>query len=159
MQAIDELKFQLDLLAEDFIAKHKDLGMEASGDWVGSVEVVMDIVGGKVLANDYTEYLVQGRGPNENQDDKAIMRWAVGYGTKGGAIYEWAKAKGFSGDNFVGMAYNIAKNGTSYYPEGTDLVDGVNTEQRQLEIFEKVGIALQAQITDSLVRAIKTVAV
>jgi len=145
---LNSLEVELYKLADDFISKHEDLGMKATGDWIDSVEVVMNAKGGKILANDYTEWLVQGRPPNKNSSEEEIRKWAVGFGSEGGKIYEWAKAKNIN-ISPIAIAYSIARNGTKSYPEGTDLIDGVHTDQREDEILEAVGESI-IQITNKI---------
>jgi len=137
---LNSLEVELYKLADDFISKHEDLGMKATGDWIDSVEVVMDATGGKILANDYTEWLVQGRKPGGMPPVDAIEKWV--------------KAKlGLSGKEANSVAWGVAtkirNEGTNYYPEGTDLIDGVHTEERENEILEALGESI-IQITNKI---------
>lgn len=143
-------------LSLELIDKHRELGMKASGEWERSVEVRGEPYGAEIWANDYTEWLARGRGPNKDQSIDGLRGWAAYYGSEGGPIYEWAKAKGIPGENFVGIAYQIARDGTRSYPEGTDLIDGVITEERVNEITEAMGLYVSSQIAETVSRDLKT---
>src|SRR5690606_24255680 len=98
------------------IPKFRELGMPASGEWEQNVQARSNEIWGR----DYTEYLVQGRPPNEARGHEALAKWAVWAGNT--FIKDWAIAKGVNIDP-IAIAYKIAREGTDYYPEGTDLLE------------------------------------
>jgi len=133
------LREELQKLALDFIKKYNELGLKASGEWEREIEVEIKGYNGSIKGLDYSKYMVNGRGANKDNSEESIRGWAVGMGTEGGAIYEWAKAKGVD-INPVAIAYKIAREGTKAYNDGgTDLIDSVLTEERIDEIQTKAG--------------------
>lgn len=144
------LETELGVLVNDFVEKHKALGMRATGEWENSVEIQSDLTGARILANDYTEYLVNGRGPGKRPPISNLEKWV--------------QAKmGLSGKEALGAAFAIAtkisKEGTTWYQSGgSDLIDGVLTKQRQKEILSKVAKAVTIQIKEALIRSTKSLA-
>lgn len=144
--AIQEL---LEELAEELKDKHKELGMEASGDWIDSVEVQANTFSGSILANDYTVQLVQGRRPGNMPPVDPIERWVqakLGLSGKEANSAAW------------GIANKIQKSGTTWYEDGgSDLVDGVITDRRVEKLFEDLGATLAIIIADNLTREFQKV--
>lgn len=138
---------ELNNLAKDFIDKYDELGMRASGEWADAVEVQADNLSGKILGIDYTDQLVQGRAPGSMPPVSPIE--------------DWVKSKfGLSGREATGAAWAIAtkiKNeGTTWYKSGgSDLVDGVLTQERQSQISQKVGLDLTVTIREQLIRELR----
>ena len=101
-------------LVESYISK----GLKASGEWEKSLEQFYSKEGGKftfgIKANDYSEYMQNGRRPNKKQGHENLVKWAYWATNEefstGGFISKWARVKGLSGNPF-GIAYNIAKEG------------------------------------------------
>lgn len=106
------------------IPKFKDLGMNASGRWIDSLEVEFD-GNGYIKGEDYTKYLVEGRPPN-NMSELEMRNWAVYYGRT--VIKDWADSKGITIDP-IAIAYKIAREGTNYYPNGTDLLEVLQSKE------------------------------
>ncbi len=146
MNLIEQALFNLlQVLADDFVTKHRELGMKATGDWERSVEVQVKDFSGWILANEYSLWLIQGRRPGTLPPINPIERWV--------------KAKFGDSEDSRNIAWAVAtkiKNeGTNYYPEGTDLLDGVLTDQRANEIFEKLGAQVNLIIAEDLQRDFK----
>jgi len=114
------------------IPKFRELGMPASGQWEQEVEARANEIWGM----DYTEYLVDGRPPNTNDDPDAIRRWAVWAGST--FIKDWAEAKGVNIPP-IAIAYKIARDGTDWYPEGSDLLDVLSEPEVIDFINEELG--------------------
>lgn len=117
-------------IGEKLKAKHISLGMRASGKWIDSVEVMTEDSKSIIRANDYTRYLTNGRSGGSRPPISALE--------------SWVKVKlGLSGKEALSTAFAVAKKiekeGTNYYPQGTDLVDGVITESAIRELHEKIG--------------------
>jgi hypothetical protein len=148
-----EIKRVLVRVVDKFlIPKFRELGMNASGNWLRSVDVWVRDGLGIIEGPDYTEYLVRGRGPNYNQHPEAIMAWAVGYGLN--VIKKWADDKGIM-VNPIGVAYNIATEGTSWYKQGgTDLVEVLQSDEVLDFINKEIGDFVVGQITLELQRDI-----
>lgn len=143
---IDFLELEVTDLAEDIKDKHIQLGQKATGDWEKSVSVEREEYSVSIWALDYAEYLVNGRAPGGMPPIDPLKRWVqakLGVGGKEGESIAWAVAK------------KIEKEGTNIYPEGTDLIDGVLTEARFLEIQEKIGQEMNLLIQQDLVRQFK----
>jgi hypothetical protein len=134
------------------IPKHKALGMEASGEWINSLESK----GNTIRGSKYTEQLVWGRRKNDNQDPEAIRRWAVGVGSPGGYIHEWAKAKGVSIPP-IAIAYKIAREGTTWHQRGgSDLLEVLETPEVQKYINGRLGRYLENELTLQIQRQLET---
>lgn len=121
------------------IPKFRELGMPASGQWEREVEAR----GNEIWGMDYTEYLVDGRPPNTNDDPDAIRRWAVWAGMT--FIKDWADAKGVNIPP-IAIAYKIAREGTTWYPQGSDLLDVLYTQEVIDYINEELGKILVEKI-------------
>ena len=95
-------------IEEDYVKQ----GLKASGRWSRSLtEKVAETEKGyraTLTGEDYTEYMVNGRRPNQNQDPDALRRWAGYMGN--GSIAQWVKDKGLSISPFA-VAYKIAREG------------------------------------------------
>ena len=122
------------LLREELVEKHIELGMEASGNWIRSLEVTKTAMSTKLIGEDYTAQLV--------------------YGRKGGtlppvqAIKQWIEDKGITSDLTTtalawAIAMKIKRDGTNYYQKGgTDLVSSVITPDRIQKIINIAGIEI-----------------
>lgn len=114
------------------IPKFRELGMPASGEWEQNVHARSNEIWGR----DYTEYLVLGRGPNQDQSPEALKRWV---GWAGNTILkDWVQSKGLNINPFA-VAYKIAREGTDYYPQGTDLLEVLYSEEVTGYIAQEVG--------------------
>jgi len=102
------------------IPKFKDLGLNASGEWIENLEVR----GSSIWGRDYTIWLVNGRGPNINQDPLAIRNWAVGFGLN--VFSRWVADRGLN-INPIAVAYKVAREG--YQPKGEDLLEVLNSNE------------------------------
>lgn len=104
------------------IPKFNELGMKASGEWEENIEAK----GNEIWGRDYTEYLTKGRPPNESDDPKDIAKFARWAGAT--FIGKWVQDKGLDLNPYA-VAYTIAKKGTKRYPEGSDLLEILETEE------------------------------
>ncbi len=138
------LREELESIAEDLKQKHIELGQKASGDWVDSVEVKVQGGHGVILANDYTKYLTRGRAGGKKPPIDPLEKWVnekLGIGGKD------ARSVAFA------VATKIGKKGTKWYIQGgTDLVDGVITEERIRKIKERLGRAVLVEVSEELKR-------
>lgn len=62
-------------LKEDLKAKHEELGMKASGEWLDSVEDRTKNLSGSIWALHYSEYLEDGREPGKFPPVDKIVKW------------------------------------------------------------------------------------
>lgn len=143
------LKEEFDLLVVDLIAKHKELGMSASNKWIETIESKVTPVSGVILAQDYTEYLVNGRKAGKFPPIDAIKKWIID--------------KGISSDlpinslAFV-IARSIARKGTKYFQQGgTDLLDAVLTPRRISNIIDRLGSSMTVKVLETLGETFETV--
>lgn len=102
-------------VVEDFlIPRFKELNMNASGQWLDALSVNVDGQSGEIWGMDYTYYLVNGRRPGKQPPISVLERWV---NDKFGIGGNEAKSMAFA------IAKKIAKEGTDYYPNGTNLLD------------------------------------
>lgn len=136
------------------IPKFIDLGMNATGDWINALEVRVNENTGEIWGLDYTEFLVNGRPPNKNQDKKALAKFAVGMFYKNESYKRWLSARGLN-EYGIQIAYKIAKEGTSYYPSGTDLLEVLESNDVSNYIYKELGGVMAGQLRAMIVRDMK----
>ena len=147
-EVMDVMQDVIDLF---LIPRYNELGMRASGEWEQSLEANRtDINRAVIRGRFYSEFLAKGRNPNKDQSPEAIRRWAVWAGKT--FIKDWAEQKGVTADP-IAIAYNIAKNGTSWTRKGgSDLLE-VLTEPATIEyVRARLGKILKVKITEQLRR-------
>jgi hypothetical protein len=133
MTASQILAEEMELIKRDLIIKHKELGMKSSGKWIESVEANTNRLNGVILAEHYTEQLVNGREPGRFPPVKAIEQRIIDKG-----IQPFDSNLKISSLAFL-IARKIAREGTRYFQEGgTDLVDAVITPARIQRIIDRV---------------------
>lgn len=130
------------------IPKFYELNMNSSGKWLQSLEVEAGNNTGVIKGQDYTKYLVQGRGPNADQDPAALRAWAVYYGNT--VIKDWARAKGIQIDP-IAIAYKIARDGTTWHQKGgSDLLEVLKSPEViafiNLNMAEYMNTAIKLEI-------------
>lgn len=105
-----------DFLKPKFIS----LGMNASGQWLDALEARVSNRVGEIWGMDYTYYLSNGRSPGKKPPIAPLVQW-VGY------------KFGYSGQQAASVAYavanKIAEEGTNYYPDGTDLISFLSSQE------------------------------
>lgn len=132
-------KILKEIVDKFLIPKFKELGMNASGRWIESLEVEFD-GNGYIKGEDYTQYLVNGRPGGTLPPINAIE--------------QWVNVKlGLSGQEARNMAWAVAKKiqreGTDYYPNGTDLLEVLQskevTEYFNLRVSDLIIVNTQVQ--------------
>lgn len=122
------------------------LGMNASGDWLRSLEVRTSLNRGEIWGADYTRYLVNGRSPGKRPPIAPLVRW-VGF------------KFGYSGQQAVSTAFaianKIAQEGTEYYPTGTDLLEILESTEVQQFVNKKIGDYILQDTQIRIVRMMK----
>lgn len=121
------------------IPKFRDLGMRASGEWEDNVHAIDNQIWGR----DYTQYLEEGRPPNADQDPQKLKAWVGWAGST--FINDWVQDKGLSINPYA-VAYKIAREGTDYYPQGTDLLDVLNSDDVTNYIAQEIGRMIVVQV-------------
>lgn len=109
--------------------KFISLGMNATGKWLESLEAKAVNGNGEIWGMDYTYWLANGRKPGVMPPVNALI--------------PWVNAKfGIGGKEAIGIAWAVAtkiKNeGTSYYPEGTDLLEVLNSDEVKKYVLEQI---------------------
>ena len=138
-----------DILKPKFI----ELGMNASGTWLNSLEARVNGNTGEIWGMDYTYYLANGRGENEDQDDASIHWWAKW--ATATFIGQWVADKGIDKRLTFPIAYSIAKNGTKSYPNGTDLLEVLNSDEVSEYIKDRIGRFLIRSIQVDILKRTK----
>lgn len=114
------------------IPKFRELGMPATGEWEENIHAR----GNEIWGRQYTEQLVNGREPGTMPPVEAIQRWALAKFGNGDINVAWA------------IATKIKQEGTSWYPNGSDL----------LEVLESQEVAdyISSQIRDIIILQVTT---
>lgn len=117
------------------------LGMNATGSWLNSIEAKVNNGRGEIWGKDYTYWLVNGR--------------KGGTAPPIGALVPWVQAKfGIGGKQGIGIAFAVAakikREGTSYYPQGTDLLEILKSKEVLDYIYEKLSAAVTVEISQRL---------
>lgn len=121
------------------------LGMNATGKWIQSLEAVGLDGKGYIRGQHYTFQLVNGR--------------AGGTRPPIAPLQQWVQAKfGIGGSEGLGIAFAVAKKiereGTDYYPEGTDLLEVLNSPEVKQYIYSEMGAYVNGQLKTEINRMI-----
>lgn len=119
------------LVVDNFlIPKFNELNMNASGEWLGALSVKgINNNRGEIWGKDYTYYLEHGRAGGKRPPIKAIERWV---NNKFGIYGKEALSRAFA------IAKKIEKEGTNYYPAGTDLISVLYDNECQQFITDEM---------------------
>lgn len=151
----DILKKEFDSIIVDLKTKHIQLGMKASGKWIEGLENVSSGTTGKVIGEDYTYQLVNGRKEGKFPPVQAIKQWIIDKGI----VNKIRGEISVSSLAFL-IARKIAREGTKYYQQGgTDLVDSVITPERIQSIINKVGIQATVNTVQVLTKQLQKIEV
>lgn len=128
------------------IPKFVALGMNASGQWISSLEARVVNGRGEIWGRDYTYYLVNGRAPGKRPPIAPLISW-VGhkFGLSGAAAISAAFA----------VAKKIEQEGTEYYPNGTDLLQVLTSPDVSTFVYNRYGVQIAAQARLQITRIIK----
>lgn len=121
--------------------KFIELGMNATGQWLESLEARAINGNGAIYGFDYTYWLANGRKPGKMPPVSALI--------------PWVNAKfGIGGKEALSVAFAVAtkiKNeGTSYYPDGTDLLEVLNSNEVNDYVSKKLGTFISIEINKIL---------
>ena len=132
--------------------KFISLGMNATGRWLDSLEARAVNGNGEIWGMDYTYWLANGRKPGKMPPVSALI--------------PWVNAKfGVGGKEAIGIAWAVAtklKNeGNNYYPDGTDLLTVLESNEvkqyliGKFETFFSIEInkILKKQLNDNFARS------
>lgn len=133
-----------DYLKPKFIS----LGMNASGQWLNSIEARASLNHGEIWGADYTYYLANGRAGGNRPPITPLVQWV---GVK----------LGKTGREGLGIAFaianKIAKEGTDYYPEGTDLLEVLQSQEVTDYVNERIGQFYLQEVQLQIVRNAKKI--
>lgn len=127
------------------IPKFHELKMNASGEWLQSLETEVGEDSGKIRGRHYTEYLAKGRPPSDKLPPVS-------------ALEKWVKVKlGLSGKQANSMAWAIAQNmkkkGSSHFQKGgTELLEILESPQVIEFIQNELRGIAQVKLTEQLQR-------
>ncbi len=140
-----ELERILQKVIDDFlIPRFHELKMNASGEWLNSLEIQIGDDSGKIRGRDYSKQLAKGREPGKLPPIHQLERWVnVKLGISGpeATSIAWAISK------------KIAKEGTSWYKKGgSDLIE-VLSEPKTIQFMQEELIAIaKVRVSENLVR-------
>jgi len=133
-----------DVIREILIPKFKSLGMDATGEWIRTV----DARGNEIWGRDYTEYLVNGRRPGKIPPIAPILNWIQ---AKFGISGQEAMSRAYA------VAYTIAEKGTTYYQQGgTDLLAILDSQKTKDFINSRISEIANDKLEKILTNEIKT---
>lgn len=135
------------------IPKFISLGMNTSGSWIKALRVEVVNGTGYIKGKDYTIYLNFGRGPNKDQSEEGLKKWAYWYGVN--VLKPWASSKGLVFNNIIAVAYSIAKKGTKVRMERQDFLNILESPEVRQYIYTKIKQNVSGQIRLEIVRRLK----
>ena len=149
----NDLKIILwDVVDNFLIPKFNKLGMKASGQWLDALNVKVDSSNGKIQGQiwgaDYTQYLVNGRRPGKRPPISVLESWV---NNKFGIYGTEAKSMAFA------IANKIAKEGTEYYPQGTDLLEVLQSKECTDYINSKLSDYYVKSVSLQFTRILKSI--
>lgn len=145
----EEIEQLIWLVVNQFlIPKFNELGMKASGQWLDALSVKVNGNRGEIWGTDYTQYLVNGRANGKRPPIQVLEKWV---NDKFGVYGQEAKSMAFAIGN------KIAKEGTSYYPQGTDLLEVLESNECQQFINLKSKEIYLKSVSLEIVRLLKTI--
>jgi len=141
----DEIIIQtMQAVIDNFLKpKFISLGMNATGEWLKSLEAKAVNGNGEIWGMDYTYWLAHGRKPGTMPPVSKLI--------------PWVNAKfGVGGKEAIGIAWAVAKKikneGTSYYPDGTDLLEVLNSDQVKNYIYSQFKEGITVEINKILIK-------
>lgn len=145
----EEIEQLIWLVVNQFlIPKFNELGMKASGQWLDALSVKVVGNRGEIWGTDYTQYLVNGRANGKRPPISVLEKWV---NDKFGVYGQEAKSMAFAIGN------KIAKEGTEYYPQGTDLLGVLESNECQQFINLKSKEIYLKSVSLEIVRLLKTI--
>lgn len=128
------------------IPKFIALGMNASGQWIESLEARVVDGRGEIWGRDYTYYLVNGRAGGSMPPITPLVSWVghkFGLSGKQAQQAAWAVAK------------KIQREGTDYYPNGTDLLEVLQSKEVTQYVYDMVKADISGQVRATIVRNLR----
>lgn len=153
---MDSFEQEIENLKLDLIKKYNDLGMKASGEWEKQLEYFVKITEKIVLVEywglNYTEYLTKGRKQGGFPPINIIRKWIDDKGI--------TPKDNISKDSLAFLiARKISREGTDYFKQGgTDLIDGIITQERIKTIAESYGRSILTKFTIDINQQLQRIA-
>lgn len=123
--------------------KFIELGMNASGQWLNTLEPRVNQGNGEIWGMDYTYWLANGRKPGKRPPVSVLIPWVnakFGIGGKEAVSIAWAVAK------------KIENEGTEYYPQGTDLLEILHSPEVINYIYSQLQEGFTVEINKILIK-------
>lgn len=118
------------------IPKFRELGMPATGEWEDNIEAREN----EIWGTPYTQQLVEGRPPGTMPPVDAIQKWAtVKLGISDRSV-AWA------------IATKIKNEGTTWYPEGSDLLEVLSSQEVTDYIAQELGRIIVVRVQEEFSR-------
>lgn len=141
------LQIMQEVVDRFLIPRFYELNMNATGEWVQSLQVDAAPNKGIITGQPYTEQLVNGRAPGERPPVAPLERWVNAklgiHGTQGRSIA-------------FAVADKIAKQGTTWYQNGgSDLLEVLEEAETLRYINERIGGIMTAQAGLEIQRQLK----
>lgn len=128
--------------------KFIELGMNASGEWLSSLEARAIEGRGEIWGRDYTYYLVNGRAGGKRPPITPLVSWV---GNKLGIYGKEGLSVAFA------VAKKIEKEGTDYYPDGTDLLEVLESREVTQYVYTQFQIQIAGQVEAQIKRNLKQI--
>lgn len=140
----------LEEVVQRFLIPHfKSKEMNATGNWINSLEVEVSENKGVIKGAKYTEQLVFGRKPGKIPPAKALEQWAM---IKLGVSQDKARSVAFA------IAKKIAKEGTELHKQGgSDLLEVLEKPEVTHFLNQKIGTWCKLYIKEELQRTAKQI--
>ena len=145
----NEIKTLIWLIVDEFlIPKFNELNMNASGEWLGALDVKAVGNRGEIWGKDYTQYLVNGRAGGKRPPISVLEKW----------VNDKFNIYGKEATNMAfAIGNKIAKEGTDYYPQGTDLLEVLQSNECQQFINQKSTEIYIKSVSLEIVRRLKQI--
>lgn len=121
--------------------KFISLGMRATGAWLNALEPRAVNGNGEIWGMDYTYWLVNGRKGGTAPPVSALLPWVT---AKFGLSGNEARSVAFA------VAAKIKREGTNYYPQGTDLLEVLNSPEVLNYIYSQFEEGITVEINKIL---------
>lgn len=126
------------------IPKFRELGMNATGEWLDSLEVTTGENSGTIRGREYSQQLALGRKPGKRPPIAPIEKWV---NAKFGITGAQARSMAFA------IATKIAKEGTTWHQKGgSDLIEVLESNEVREYIEGEMRGILQIELSERLIR-------
>ncbi|RMZ60059.1 hypothetical protein D1632_10750 [Chryseobacterium nematophagum] len=141
----DEIEKVLDQVITLFlIPRFRELGMEATGEWLETLEKEAGENSGTIRGRSYSQQLAKGRPPGKMPPVEALEKWVQ---AKFGLTGTKAKSRAYA------VAKKIEKLGTSWYQQGgSDLLEVLNEPATLQYIQDELSGIIKLRIAEQLIR-------